>query len=119
MERRAVTLVALGGFTGAMARHAVTVVLPATFPWGTLTVNVVGSFLLGLLVYGARERGSISPRIRLAVSTGFVSSFTTYSTFAAETVGLAPTLAALNIVGNYALGFLAVLSAQVVIRWRS
>ncbi|MEF8777656.1 MAG: CrcB family protein [Natronomonas sp.] len=119
MERRAVTLVALGGFAGATARHAVTVVLPATFPWGTLAVNVVGSFLLGLVVYRTRERGPISPRIRLAVSTGFISSFTTYSTFAAETVGLDPALAALNIAGNYILGFLAVLAALVVIRWRS
>lgn len=119
MDRRAVTLVALGGFAGATTRHAVTVVLPSTFPWGTLAVNVVGSFLLGLAVYGTRQRGSISPRIRLVVSTGFISSFTTYSTFAAETVGLDPALAALNVVGNYALGFLAVLSALAVIRWRS
>jgi CrcB protein len=119
MERRAVTLVALGGFAGATTRHAVTLVLPAAFPWGTLAVNVVGSFLLGLVVYGTRRWGPISPRMRLVVSTGFISSFTTYSTFAVETAGLDPTLAVLNVVGNYTLGFLAVLSALAVIRWRS
>lgn len=119
MEPRAVALVALGGFAGATSRHAVAVALPTTFPWGTLAVNVVGCFLLGLVVYSIQERGPISERVRLVVSTGFISSFTTYSTFAGETVALESTLAALNVVGNYALGVLAVLFARTVIRWRS
>jgi len=63
--------------------------------------------------------GTVSDRTRLLLSTGFVSSFTTYSTFAGETVALDPTFAALNVVGNYALGFSAVLLARGVIRWRS
>lgn len=119
MERRNAVLVALGGFAGATSRHAVAVALPTTFPWGTLAVNVVGAFLLGSLVYSVEARGTLSDRVRLVVSTGFVSSFTTYSTFAAETVALDPTLATVNVVGNYALGFLAVLVARQVIRWRS
>ena len=119
MEGRNIALVALGGFAGATSRHGVAVVLPATFPLGTLAVNVVGAFLLGSVVYSAEARGALSDQIRLVVSTGFVSSFTTYSTFATETVALDPTLAAVNIVGNYALGFLAVLFAREVIRWRS
>ena len=119
MQRRNVALVALGGFAGATSRHAIAVVLPVTFPWGTLVVNVVGAFLLGSVVYSVKRRGAISDRIRLVVSTGFVSSFTTYSTFATETVALEPTLAAVNVAGNYALGFLAVLLARVVVRWAS
>ena len=121
MERRNAALVAAGGFAGAASRHGVTLVLPAafSFPWGTLAVNVVGSFLLGVVVYGTETRGGIPARARLVVSTGFVSSFTTYSTFAAETVELAPALAAVNVAGNYALGLLAVFLARTVVRWRS
>lgn len=119
MERRAILLVAAGGFTGAIARHGVSLALPAQFPWGTLLVNVVGAFALGTVVYATNLRGRVSEETRLIVSTGFISSFTTYSTFAGETVALDPTLAALNVVGNYALGFLAVLLAREVIRWSS
>lgn len=117
--RRALVLVAAGGFFGALSRHAVSLVVPDVFPWGTLLVNVAGSFLLGLIVYEIATRGRIPDAARLFVSTGFVSSFTTYSTFAGETVALDPQLAALNVVGNYALGFAAVVLAREVTRWRS
>jgi CrcB protein len=119
MSRRTVPLVAAGGFAGAVSRHAVAVALPGPFPWGTLAVNVSGAFLLGLFVYGVREGGRASERARLVVSTGFLASFTTYSAFAAETAALDPPLAAANVVGNYALGFAAVLFARGVVRWRS
>ena len=119
VQPRTALLVAGGGFAGATSRHAIAVVLPETFPWGTLAVNVSGAFLLGVFVYGVAERGRVSEWTRLVVSTGFISSFTTYSTLAAETVALAPTLAALNIAGNHALGFAAVALARVVVRWRS
>lgn len=119
MDRRAGALVAVGGFAGALSRHAVAVVLPATFPWGTLTVNVVGAFLLGVFVYETAAHGRISDTTRWVVSTGFLSSFTTYSTFASETVALSPTLAGVNVAANYGLGLLAVLLARGVVRWRS
>jgi len=119
MDPRAAVLVGTGGFAGAVCRHAVAVSLPASFPYGTLVVNVLGSFLLGSIVYGALYRGTVDDRLRLLVSTGFVSSFTTYSTFAAETVSLSPALAAGNVAANYALGGAAVLLARGVIRWRS
>ena len=119
MERRAALLVAVGGFAGAISRHGVAVAVPTAFPWGTLAVNVVGAFALGVIVYATTLRGRVSEETRLIVSTGFVSSFTTYSAFAGETIGLDPTLAALNVAGNYALGFLAVLLAREVVRWRS
>lgn len=119
MERRAAALVAAGGFAGALSRHAVAVALPGDFPWGTLAANVAGAFVLGLVVYGAAERGRISAAARRFVATGFLSSFTTYSTFAAETNALDPRLAALNVVANYGLGLLAVLLARGVVRWRS
>jgi CrcB protein len=119
MQLRAVVLVAMGGFSGAVSRHAIALALPETFPWGTLAVNTVGAFLLGLVVYETLTRGRVAEAVRTLVATGFLSSFTTYSTFAAETVALTPTLAGLNILANYAFGGLAVLLAREVIRWRS
>jgi CrcB protein len=119
VQPRTALLVAVGGFAGATSRHAIAVVLPDAFPWGTLAVNACGAFVLGLFVYGVAARGRVSEWTRLVVSTGFLSSFTTYSTFAAETVALAPTLAAINIVGNHALGFTGVVLARAVVRWRS
>jgi CrcB protein len=107
-------LVAVGGFVGAVLRHAVGVALPApVLPWGTLVANVLGSLALGVLLYEAHLAGVLSAETRLVVGTGFLSSFTTYSTFAVETTGLAPELAAVNVALNYALGF----SAIVCGRW--
>jgi CrcB protein len=112
-------LVAVGGFAGAALRYGATVALPGGFPWGTLAVNVLGSFALGGLLYEARLAGRFGPRTRLLVGTGFLSSFTTYSTFAAETAGLSRTLAAANVGANYALGFAAVLAGRAVVRRRA
>jgi CrcB protein len=109
-------LVAAGGFAGATLRYLVDGALAAPFPWGTLVVNVAGSFLLGVLLYENRLVGVLSPETRLIVGTGFLSSFTTYSTFAVETAALAPTLAVANVAMNYTLGLLAVLLGRVVAR---
>jgi CrcB protein len=107
-------LIAVGGFAGAISRHAVAItLLTGTLPWGTLVANVLGSFALGVLLYEARFAGVLAPETRLIVGTGFLSSFTTYSTFAVETSGLAPGLAVANVAANYVLGFAAV----VVGRW--
>ena len=112
-------LVAVGGFLGAVLRHAVAVALPTAFPWGTLAANVGGAFLLGILLYERHIADRLSAETRLIAGTGFCSSFTTYSTFAVETTQLSAELAALNVGANYALGFLAVLLGQVVARWVS
>lgn len=104
----AAALVAVGGFAGAAARFvldalvtgALGSVLPV--PPGTLVVNVLGSLALGVLSLAVS-----SGRVRLLLTTGALSSFTTYSTFAVETVGLDPVAAALNVVATYTLGFLA------------
>jgi CrcB protein len=109
-------LVALGGFAGATCRYLVALAAPVGFPWGTLAVNVVGSFLLGVLLYESRLVGALSAETRLVVGTGFLSSFTTYSTFALETAALDPTLAVVNVAANYALGLLAVLAGRLLAR---
>jgi len=110
-------LIAVGGFVGAALRHAVAVALPAaTLPWGTLAANVLGSFALGVLLYEAHLAGVLSAETRLVVGTGFLSSFTTYSTFAVETASLAPRWAVANVMLNYVLGFTAIVCGRWVAR---
>jgi len=113
----ALALIAVGAVGGALTRHAVTLALPATFPWGTLAVNVVGAGLLGALLAGTHADTDATQR--LLAGTGFCSSFTTYSAFAVETQALAPELAAANVAANYVLGFGAALLGQALVRWRA
>lgn len=116
---RPLGIVGAGGFAGAVLRHAVAVVLSAPFPWGTLAANVGGTALLALLLSDARLGDALDPETRLLVGTGFCSSFTTYSTFAAETVALAPELAAVNVAANYGLGVGAVVLGRLAAGWLS
>ena len=88
---RLIALIALGGAAGAVARYALSgVVQPSgsTFPWGTLTVNVVGAFALGFLMRYLLGSAIASADVRLALTIGFCGSFTTMSTFSYETVTL-------------------------------
>lgn len=84
-------LVFIGGGLGAMARHGINRVglasLGPGFPWWTLTVNVLGSFLIGLLagMFGAMETGQ---NVRLFVVTGFLGGFTTFSAFSLDALTL-------------------------------
>jgi CrcB protein len=116
----ALLLVAAGGFGGAVARHAVAVALAGgALPAGTLAANVLGSFALGVVLYERHFADALSVETRLLVGTGFLSSFTTYSTFAVETSRLAPELAAANVALTYALGLLGVVCGRWVARWVS
>jgi len=105
-------LVALGGFAGANARFVVDVTI-AALP-ATLAVNAVGSALLGFLLFEEAYLGVFSGPMRTAVGTGFISSLTTYSTFAVQTLQAAPLVAAGNVAANYALGVGGVLLGRHV-----
>lgn len=75
----------LGGGTGSVLRYCVQMmlherILPYTFPWATFTVNLVGSFLIGLF-YALSARFNLSPELRLLLTAGFCGGFTTFSTF--------------------------------------
>lgn len=82
--------ICLGGAAGTGARYLVTLwalrIAGPGFPWGTLAVNVVGSFLLGLIMQVALTTGLIPPLLRLGLATGVMGGFTTYSTFNYETL---------------------------------
>jgi CrcB protein len=110
----AVALVAAGGFAGANLRHLVAGVLPG-IP-GTLFANILGSLALGFLVSEAVAAGSVGRRTRLVVSTGLLSSFTTYSTFALQSVEAALPLLVANVVATYTLGFAAALAGRSLAR---
>jgi fluoride exporter len=108
-------LVLVGGALGSGARYLAATALAArfgqTFPWGTLAVNVSGSFLIGLIATLADEAGSIGPNGRLFLIVGVLGGFTTFSSFSLETLRLAEERelgrAALNVAGSLALGFSA------------
>jgi fluoride exporter len=82
--------ICLGGAAGTGARYLLSGWLLRLagpgFPWGTLAVNVLGSFLLGLLMQVALTTELLSPTARLALGTGVLGGFTTYSTFNYETL---------------------------------
>jgi CrcB protein len=82
--------ICLGGAVGTGARYLVSEWslrnLGPGFPWGTLAVNVAGSFLLGFLMQVALATTLLSPTLRLTLTTGVMGGFTTYSTFNYETL---------------------------------
>jgi len=84
--------IAVGGAFGAVARYASSIwvysVLGRSFPFGTLVVNVAGSFVMGLLAVLLIERMVAGPELRAFIMIGFLGSFTTFSTFSLETVNL-------------------------------
>ena len=110
------------GFIGTVARYgiqgAVQRVSGTTFPYGTLAVNVIGSFLVGLLATLMLERLAASPLWRSALLIGFCGGFTTFSALAYETFELArtgdPARAAVNMAAHVCLGMAAVWGGYAV-----
>lgn len=85
--------IAAGGALGALARYGVGTWAAArwgtAFPWGTLLINVTGSLLLGLFSAWYVHRAGLPLELRLFVAVGFCGAYTTFSTFALDTVSLA------------------------------
>ncbi|MFS0824415.1 fluoride efflux transporter CrcB [Bacillus sp. 1P02SD] len=85
-----VLFVMIGGFLGAICRYLLGEWVPAPngFPMGTLTVNLMGCLCLGWLLTFVATRKNVNPKISLLFGTGFIGSFTTFSTFSVEMVHL-------------------------------
>lgn len=85
-------LICVAGGVGTGARYLVQVwaqkAFGPSFPYGTLAVNLVGSFLLALIMHVALSSERISPTVRLVLASGFLGGFTTYSSFNYETLAL-------------------------------
>ncbi len=86
---RNLVLVGTGGMAGAIARYVFAIAVDrmwlGSFPLATFLINVIGSFAFGLVVALGLERAAIGPDMRLALTTGFLGAFTTFSTFEFET----------------------------------
>ena len=84
--------IALGAVVGASARYFlsgyIARVFSTTFPYGTLLINVTGSLLIGFFLVLAGERMLLDPRWRLLVAIGFCGSYTTFSSYAFESMSL-------------------------------
>jgi len=118
-------LVIAGAAVGAPLRYlsdrAIQTRHDTVFPWGTFTVNVFGSLMLGIIA-GAVAAGGASPQVQLALGTGFCGALTTYSTFSYETLRLleddARLFAAANVVASIVAGlgaaFLGVAISQAI-----
>jgi len=87
-----ILVIMLGGSLGALMRFIVSSSVAEkfgnSFPYGTLAVNVLGSFIMGFLAMFLVERIGIDPLLRLGIFVGFLGAFTTFSTFSMETFNL-------------------------------
>ncbi len=85
-------IVSLGAALGGGLRYWVSDLtykfLPTTFPYGTLAVNILGSFILGVIIFMFDDKELITPGVRLFLAVGFCGGFTTFSTFSLETINL-------------------------------
>ncbi len=103
-----------GGILGGTTRYLIGLAFPAQpgqIPWGILGVNLAGAFIMGLLLHGWVRRGHVSHPWRPFLATGILGSFTTWSTFMADTYGLVvdggALLAAVYVIGATAAGIAA------------
>lgn len=109
-------LIGLAGFAGTLSRYWLSDVVARkygeTFPFGTLAVNLVGCFLIGLLFYVVQERYLMSHNVRAVIFIGLLGGFTTFSALGLQTFTLLQNnqiaLATLNIAASNVLGLLLV-----------
>lgn len=109
--------VALGGALGSVLRYGVSRLVASSFPWGTLTVNLLGCLLIGLLT-GLVLKGTLSAEMKLLLVTGLCGGFTTFSTFANESFQMLKVgdalMAAVYVGVSVFVGVLAVFVGQLL-----
>jgi CrcB protein len=86
---RAPIAISLGAIPGALSRYYLTILfakwLGPSFPYGTFAINITGAVIMGLFTTLAVERAIVAPDLRLLIATGFLGSYTTFSTYALDT----------------------------------
>jgi fluoride exporter len=116
--------ISVGAVLGAnlrywMSRYALRLMGPV-FPYGTLTINVLGSFVLGFFMAWTTERALVDPRWRLLIAVGFCGGYTTFSSYAYETMALVEhgqwTLVGWNFLANNVLACVAVVGGMAMAR---
>jgi len=108
--------IAVGGALGALARYGCALLihrwLGTQFPYGTLTINVLGCAVIGAVMFLTEERQMMNESLRVFLTVGILGAFTTFSTFGYETYLLVRdghgVLAALSVAGNLVVGLGAV-----------
>ena len=112
-----VLLVGIGSFVGGSLRMVISkyvqLAVAGSFPLGTMLVNVLGCFLIGIFSSLSSENGAVSPAVRLMLTTGFCGGFTTFSTFMTLLKGGDGfMISSLYIIASLALGFIALLAGR-------
>lgn len=116
--------IAVGAVVGASARYFLSGLIArnfsATFPYGTLLINITGSLVLGFFLVYSSERVLLDPRWRLLVAIGFCGSYTTFSSYAFESFALMEQgqwwLMTMNVLGSNLLCLVAVLAGAALAR---
>jgi fluoride exporter len=116
--------IAIGGTLGCWARYVQTNLVQAVygrdFPYATMSINVIGSFVMGFLFIETLERLTLAPALRAGILTGVLGGYTTFSTFEMETVLLAEggefLKAALYVLLSVGLGFLGAFAGAYIAR---
>jgi CrcB protein len=116
--------IAVGGTIGCWGRYAMTNLVQAIygkdFPYATMSINLLGSFLMGFLFIETLERLTLSPELRTGILTGGLGGFTTFSTFEMETLLLVEqgnlSKAALYVLLSVGLGFLGAFGGAYLAR---
>lgn len=118
-------LISLGAVLGANTRYWLSDWIAqkwgSAFPFGTLVINVTGSFILGFFMTLATERFLLDPRWRFLVTVGFLGAYTTFSTYSYESFSLIAKgqwLAGLaNLLGSSLLGVIAAGAGVYLVKW--
>jgi len=119
-----ILIIGLGGFIGAVLRYSISgwvqKLFSGNFPYGTLAVNIIGSFILGYFLFISEGRFVINPMWRSFVAIGMMGALTTFSTFSYETFMLLQEnlywQAGLNTLFNVAITLVAVWAGMVLAR---
>lgn len=117
--------IAGGGALGALSRHGlnsgITHLFKLSFPFGTLCANILGSFLMGVLIAYFARYGNPSQEVRLFLTVGFLGAFTTFSTFSLDSMSLYMRgefgYLSLYILGSVALSLLGIFAGSAII-WK-